>query len=177
MNRLPVIIVLLFLVLLGLSFVGRPVNDAPPTTELEEGYVIPKETVGKKDFENQSQYQVEIIDQTVKKETAAKTKTVIPPQPAPATTAEMKTISYSDSGFSPSNVTVKKGETLKFKNDSTGNMWIASNGHPVHSDYPGFDAGRSYNPGESYVFTFDRSGSWNYHNHLNPGRSGTIIVE
>ncbi len=178
MNKLPVIIILLALILVGLSFVSKPANDLPPIIE-----------------------PVEIIDQTLKKETPPKpaakpqtpptvqtpvsippattqtTQSVTPPPPPPPAVPEIKTVSYTDSGFNPSSVSIKRGETVKFRNDSSGGMQVASNVHPVHSDYSGFDAGRAYGQGETYSFTFDRTGSWNYHNHVNAGRGGQVVVE
>jgi hypothetical protein len=30
--------------------------------------------------------------------------------------------------------------------------------------------------GTSYAFTFGKIGSWGYHNHLNHGATGTVVV-
>src|SRR3989338_4537211 len=76
------------------------------------------------------------------------------------------TITYSDNGYSPQIVTIKMGQTVIFKNESSGPMWTASNPHPIHTLYQDFDARRSYDPGESYCFTFLKKGEWQYHNHL-----------
>ncbi|MBI3618430.1 S-layer homology domain-containing protein [Candidatus Peregrinibacteria bacterium] len=86
-------------------------------------------------------------------------------------------VTSTDVGFIPSSITISAGATVTFKNDGTGPMWIASNPHPVHTDYPGFDAGRSVQHGETYQFTFTKAGRWGYHNHLNPSQGGTIVVQ
>ena len=86
-------------------------------------------------------------------------------------------VTYTDSGFSPSTLTIKKGGTVTFKNTASDDMWIASNPHPAHTNYPGFDAKRKIAPGETYQFTFTKTGSWGYHNHLNPSEGGTVIVQ
>lgn len=94
-------------------------------------------------------------------------------------------ITYTDAGFTPSPLRVKKGTTVTFVNNSTGKMWPASAKHPTHTEYPTtggcigstFDACGGMMPGESWTFTFDIPGSWNYHNHLSPQDFGTIIVE
>lgn len=91
--------------------------------------------------------------------------------------AEQNVVTYSESGFSPSILRVKVGATVIFKNADSEPLWVASNPHPIHTDYSGFDAKRGYGKGESYSFTFTKSGTWKYHNHLNPGEGGTIIVE
>ncbi len=86
-------------------------------------------------------------------------------------------VTYGESGFSPDTLRIKVGATVSFKNQRSESMWIASNPHPIHTDYSGFDAKRGYTKGESYSFTFTQSGSWKYHDHLNPGTGGIIIVE
>jgi plastocyanin len=109
--------------------------------------------------------------------------------PAPA--AKENVVTYTNSGYSPSTLTIKKGETVTFKNQSSFSMWPASDMHPTHRVYSGtslsehcpdttgtaFDACKGYLPGESWSFTFNKVGTWNYHDHLNPGNTGTIIVE
>ena len=79
--------------------------------------------------------------------------------------------------FSPSTLTVQSGETVTFENESGDDKWPASDVHPTHEEYPGFDAGRAVLDGESYEFTFERAGRWGYHDHLKPELKGTIVVE
>jgi|GEM_PF-1434690 len=100
------------------------------------------------------------------------------------------TITYTDSGFAPETVTIKKGDTVKFVNNSSRAFWPATNVHPTHTAYPGsnikkcqtaqagdiFDACRPVNPGESYSFTFDQIGEWRYHDHLRANQGGKVIV-
>lgn len=117
---------------------------------------------------------------------------VIPQPPAgqvpavsPAPTAEEKIITYTNSGYSPSALTVKTGETVTFKNQSSQSMWTASAVHPTHRAYPTtggclgstFDACQGIQPGNNWSFKFDVAGTWKYHNHLSPGDTGTIIAE
>jgi plastocyanin len=78
--------------------------------------------------------------------------------------------------FSPSVVTISKGQTVTFVNVSDDDKWPASDFHPTHLLYPGFDAQRSIPPGQSYSFTFERRGRWTYHNHLDPLVKGTVVV-
>lgn len=96
-----------------------------------------------------------------------------------STTTSPKTygISYTNSCFSPANLTIKKGDTVKFTNNSTKDMWPASDNHPSHTTYSEFDAKGSINPGGTYSFTFNKTGSWGYHDHLKPSCSGTITVQ
>lgn len=102
-----------------------------------------------------------------------------------APVAEEKVVTYTDAGYSPSTLRIKKGETVTFKNQSSQSMWTASAFHPTHRVYPTtggclgstFDACQGIQPGNSWSFKFDISGTWKYHNHLNPGDTGTIIVQ
>src|SRR3989344_3681257 len=43
---------------------------------------------------------------------------------------------YTDSGYTPNTITIKKGETVVWKNESSNSMWTASAMHPLHRVYP-----------------------------------------
>ena len=105
------------------------------------------------------------------------TSTSASPSSSSDATTGQYIVTYTDNGFSPSTLTVPNGATVQFKNNASDSVWVASNPHPTHTDYPGFDALRNYGPGETYSFTFTKSGSWGYHNHLNPSEGGTIDVQ
>jgi len=81
---------------------------------------------------------------------------------------------YTNSGFSPKTLTVNTGTTVTFANKTERPMWVASNPHPVHTDFSAFDQKRR---GDTYSFTFNESGTYVLHNHLFPTQGGTIIVE
>jgi plastocyanin len=86
-------------------------------------------------------------------------------------------VEITDDGFEPSTLTVSSGDTVTFENSSSDDSWPASDVHPTHQLYPGFDAEKPLLPGDSYEFTFTKTGSWGYHNHLEPDVTGTIVVE
>ncbi|MBI5003923.1 hypothetical protein HZC00_02425 [Candidatus Kaiserbacteria bacterium] len=116
----------------------------------------------------------------------------MPAPGAPAGTVEMEvkkgaTVTYSSSGFSPASVTIKKGETVTFVDEGTGPMWVASAVHPDHTAYSGTTrsahcpdtTGTAFDQcatGNSYSFTFDKVGTWHYHNHVAASDTGTIVV-
>ena len=93
-------------------------------------------------------------------------------------------ITYSDTGYSPSALTVPRGATVAFRNSSTKNMWPASAMHPTHGVYPTtggcigstFDACQGIPPGGSWSFRFDVPGTWRYHDHLTPTFFGAVTV-
>lgn len=87
------------------------------------------------------------------------------------------TITYTSSGFSPKTLIIADGGTVTFVNSSSENMRVASDPHPLHTNYPGFDQINPTGNGGMWSFTFTRVGSWGYHNHANPTQSGTIIVQ
>lgn len=103
----------------------------------------------------------------------------LPPEETLADSSKQSSliITYTDSGFSPSSLAIKNGQTVTFKNESTGDMWVASAPHPAHTDYPEFDAKKAYKNSESYSFTFTKVGTWKFHNHTKPSNFGSITVE
>jgi len=114
-------------------------------------------------------------------------------QPPASQTPAVKenVVTYTNSGYSPSTLTVQKGETVTFKNQSSRSMWPASDVHPTHRVYSGtslskhcpdttgiaFDACKGFLPGQIWLFTFNKADTWKYHDHLNPGNTGTIDVQ
>lgn len=104
------------------------------------------------------------------------------------------TVLYDGKGFSPTTLTIKTGETVTFINQSTRGMWVGADEHPTHTSYDGtstsehcgkigpsrddvFDQCIAVQNGESWSFTFTKAGSFDYHNHVAGGASGTIVVE
>ncbi|PIT91022.1 hypothetical protein COU17_02505 [Candidatus Kaiserbacteria bacterium CG10_big_fil_rev_8_21_14_0_10_49_17] len=95
-------------------------------------------------------------------------------------------ISYTNDGFDPAEVTIKKGETVRFVNNSDRDTWPASAIHPTHSIYPektdadclgsAFDACRPLKAGEFWEFTFNEAGEWGFHDHLQASDRGKVIV-
>jgi len=100
------------------------------------------------------------------------------------------TVRYQNGQFSPQTVTIETGDTVKFVNQGDGDMWVGSDQHPTHTEYDGtslsehcqdgdatsrvFDQCSS---GDTYTFTFEKNGEWDYHNHVNASAGGTVVVE
>lgn len=87
------------------------------------------------------------------------------------------TVEVTENGFAPRIVTVRKGGTITWINKTSRNVWPASALHPTHRFYPEFDAQAGVAPEAVYAFTFDKLGSWKYHDHLQPSFTGTVVVE
>ncbi len=88
--------------------------------------------------------------------------------------ANTNEVSYDSDGFSPATISVEVGTKVTWTNDSGSDMWVASDPHPVHTDFSRFDQLKS---GDSYSFTFEEAGTYEYHNHLNSGDTGSVVVK
>ncbi len=89
--------------------------------------------------------------------------------------------------FSPAVITVKQGQTVTFLDNDGSGMWVASDDHPTHAKYAGTPmkehcpdaSGLKFDQcskGVSYSFTFQKTGTWGFHNHEHPEAKGTITV-
>ncbi len=85
-------------------------------------------------------------------------------------------VMYTDSGYVPAQITVKKGTTVTFRNESSSGMWTASAVHPTHQLLPGFDQLKSVGSGGTYGYTFTKVGTWQYHNHVKATDTGAVVV-
>lgn len=83
------------------------------------------------------------------------------------------TVTYTNSGFEPAVLEVAKGSMVHFVNKSDTSMWVASNSHPAHDILPTFD---QFKTGDMYMYIFEESGEWEYHDHRNAAFTGVIQV-
>jgi plastocyanin len=93
-------------------------------------------------------------------------------------------VSYTDRGFEPAVASIKKGDTVRFTNNSTEDLWVAATG-TSGAVYPGtgkecgqsaFDACATLKHGEFWEFTFDAVGTWGYKNNSDIAKTGIIHV-
>ncbi len=96
---------------------------------------------------------------------------------APSGGTGMVTVRYTDTGFEPAHLTVPMGTMVEFINQSNKEMWVASNTHPAHEILATFDQFEGTGEETSYMYVFDKKGSWPYHDHINPALEGVITVE
>ncbi|MBI2086052.1 cupredoxin domain-containing protein [Candidatus Daviesbacteria bacterium] len=89
---------------------------------------------------------------------------------------EQNTITLDSSGFSPNSLTVKAGDKVTWVNKSGADASVNSSPHPTHTDYLPLNLDAFPDNG-TLSLTFDKSGTYKYHNHLNPSQFGTIVVE
>ena len=88
-------------------------------------------------------------------------------------TKEETIVTYTSDGFSPEVITVVVGSEIIFINDSEDEMWVEIGSHDNHTDA----SDHPYGPGESFTYTTNEVGKFEYHNHLSAADTGTIIVE
>ena len=94
----------------------------------------------------------------------------------PPTSGKTVKVTISGSGFSPSSVTISAGDTIKWVNNDNRSHWPASDPHPQHTGYSGFDSNPGISAGGSWSFKFNNKGTWDYHDHQFSSKTGTIIV-
>lgn len=90
--------------------------------------------------------------------------------------AEATSVSLTSTGFSPKDITIKKGAKVIWTNNSGAPATIDSTPHPIHTSYPELNLGNFMN-GETLEFVFPEAGKFNYHNHLNSSQGGSVTVE
>lgn len=119
--------------------------------------------------------------------------TKVSPQPAPSASKSAPVIPYTASviydgkQFIPEEVMVIQGGKVTFYNQSDTKMWIATDNHPTHDRYPikneascsgnAFDQCASVSKGGSWTFTFDRTSTWGYHNHMEAAHHAKVVVK
>lgn len=80
------------------------------------------------------------------------------------------TVSYRSGVFSPTNLRIHAGDTVRFKNEGLFGIRIVS------QDIVGFDSIGDIPQGSYFSFTFAARGIFEYHNQKNSKETGTIIV-
>ncbi|MES2994625.1 MAG: hypothetical protein V4681_01125 [Patescibacteria group bacterium] len=127
----------------------------------------------------------DVADTTDVVTTATTTDTNVP---SPAKTV---VVTYTDQGFSPATASINVGDTVRFMNQSSSDMWVGADEHPTHTNYDGtsrsehcaaavntsFDQCARSGNGTSWSFTFTKAGSFDYHNHARSDDGGTVVVE
>lgn len=97
-------------------------------------------------------------------------------QVSPSSEKSSQTVEIGNDGFSPATLTVPRGTSVIFVNKSGRSVDIASNPHPVHTNLKELRS-NTLQDGASFSFTFDRAGSWGYHDHLRPSVTAKVVVQ
>ena len=95
-------------------------------------------------------------------------------------------VSYVNSGFEPQSARVQVGDTVRFTNNSTGELWVASVASGSGERYPGtsacggtseLDSCGALQPGQFWEFTFTQKGTWELLNNLDKSKTASITVQ
>ena len=100
------------------------------------------------------------------------------PTPTEPVSTEIKssriyTVSYKSGVFSPTNLRIHAGDTVRFKNESIFPIRVVSG---PDSSLVGLDSVGDVPQGSYFSFTFAAKGIFDYHNYKNSKEIGTIIV-
>lgn len=102
---------------------------------------------------------------------ASKTNSQFTPRP-PRTYS----VFYSGGVFSPTNLRIHSGDTVKFQNNGFSAIKIAPNSEKDQENGVGFENIGEIQTKNSFSYTFSTSGIFNYHNEKNPNEAGAIII-
>jgi plastocyanin len=96
----------------------------------------------------------------------------------PATSALPKevTVRLTKDGFEPSTVTIQPGGAVRWVNESGNEATVNSNDHPTHQLYKELNLG-TFSKGSTLVHIFDKPGTYGYHDHFHPTKTGTVTVQ
>lgn len=84
-------------------------------------------------------------------------------------------ITFTNDGFSPGTLTVKKGTVVTVKNNSSMSVQFSSDDHPTHTINQGMNL-PVLAAGASATFTADETGTFGYHDHIDASKTGTLVV-
>jgi len=90
--------------------------------------------------------------------------------------ATLHTVTLTEIGYSPKELIIRKGDGVLFETTRDVPHWPASSQHPSHLVYPEFDSKGRIPALENWEFLFEKTGSWDYHDHISSNYKGTIHV-
>ena len=161
MNKVPLILIIVVLLLAGVLVLSKNKNQGMTGSG---GQV-------------QQSVEVEDKDEAGEKEDEAPGKEDAEDKDEDENDNErMTTVSLTDAGFEPQTINIKAGMTVVWTNNTSATADVSSAQHPTHLVYPPLNLG-NFDPGNSVSLVFDEPGSYKYHNHLNPSKFGTVVVE
>lgn len=94
--------------------------------------------------------------------------------PVSSSTA-MATIVFTNEGFTPNNLTVKKGTVITVKNESSKSVQFSSDDHPTHRLNTEMNL-KTLAAGESASFVAETVGTHGFHDHIDDSKTGTLVV-
>ncbi len=94
-----------------------------------------------------------------------------------ATVINQAEVTITKDGFVPATIQVRTGQSVNWTNLDDAMHQVAADPHPTHSSLSDL-VGESLSKSESYSFVFEKTGTYTYHDELNPLKfHGTVIVK
>ena len=90
--------------------------------------------------------------------------------------ARVYSITYRFGVFSPTNLRVHAGDTVRWKNESPLPIKVIAQLQPGEK-IPAFDSVGSIQPNSYFSYTFSRGGVYGYYNPSDKNESGVVIVK
>lgn len=88
------------------------------------------------------------------------------------------TVEITETGFNPLVIKVKRGERVQWVNKDSRMHQVAADPHPTSESLPSLKSTEPLLEQETYTAVFEKSGTFTYHDFLDPmGYQATIIVE
>ena len=96
---------------------------------------------------------------------------------AKSVTPRLAYVKISDAGFSPATLSVTKGTVVIWQaKDNSKTVVVASNPYPSDNDLKSLKS-TQLGSGASYRYQFNTTGTFNYHDDLNPTVNGSVVVK
>ena len=96
--------------------------------------------------------------------------------PTETRSARLYTVFYNGGVFSPTNLRIHAGDSVRFENDDNQPIHVLSDQTASVPDLVGFDSIGDIPPGGSFTYTFTRTGTFGYNNLKGKTERGTVIV-
>jgi plastocyanin len=88
------------------------------------------------------------------------------------------TVGITTDGFVPQTIRIKKGSMITWTNNDAQAHQTASDPYPTNDAQTVINSKEALSRGDSYTATFENTGTFTYHDEMNPtGFKGTIVVE
>ena len=88
-----------------------------------------------------------------------------------------KTVVYGDKGFAPATTTIKLGQTVRWFNQSSKTkLWVRGTDPSTVTGLAEFDQYGSITKGQGWDFTFNKVGTFSYHNQMTPKQAGGAVI-
>lgn len=89
------------------------------------------------------------------------------PTQVPSTETSVTTVSITNFSFNPGTITINKGDVVIWNNNDSA----------PHQIVGGDLNGQVMNKNQNYMFTFNTTGTFDYHCALHPSMKGVVIVQ